>query len=65
MAEPTEFYWALVEDKAFEAHLMQVKQDRASKEAPASKGKGVKCKNTASKGDSATKVKKPQAAAKG
>ena len=25
VAKPTEFHWALVEDKAFEAHLMQVK----------------------------------------
>ena len=59
VVEPTEFHWALVKDKAFKAHLAQVKWDRASKEVPASKGKGVKHKNTASKGDSATKAKKP------
>ena len=42
-----------------------MKQDRANKEAPASKGKGVKCKNTASKGGPAPKTKKPQTAMKG
>ena len=54
-----------MEDKAFDAHLTQVQQDRANKEAPTPKGKGAKCKNPASKGDSAPKAKKPQAATKG
>ena len=62
MAEPTEFHWALAEDKAFDAHLAQVKQDWANREAPASKGKGTKCKNAASKGGSAAKAKKPRLA---
>ena len=61
----SDFHCSLLEDKAFDAHLAQVQQDRANKEAPASKGKGVKCKNTASKGGSAAKAKKPQAATKG
>ena len=65
MAEPTEFHWALAEDKAFDAHLMQVKQDRANREAPTSKGKDVKRKNAASKGGSVTRAKKPRLAAKG
>ena len=65
MAEPTEFHWALAEDKAFNAYLVQVKQDPANREAPASKGKGAKCKNVASKGGSAAKAKKPRLATKG
>ena len=65
MAKPTEFHWALEEDKAFHAHLAQVKQDWANREAPASKGKDTKHKNAASKGGSAAKVKKPRLATKG
>ena len=65
MAEPTEFHWALAEDKAFDTHLVQVKQDQAKREAPASKGKGAKHKNVASKGGSAAKAKKPKLATKG
>ena len=64
ITDPSDFHWSLLEDKAFDAHLAQVQQDRANKEvpnkeAPASRGKGVKCKNTASKGGSAPKAKKP------
>ena len=65
VTDPSDFHWSLLEDKAFNAHLAQVQQDRASKEAPVLRGKGVKCKNTASKGGSAPKAKKPQAATKG
>ena len=65
VTEPSDFHWSLLEDKAFDAHLAQVQQDRANKEAPASKGKRVKCKNTASKRSPAPKTKKPQAATKG
>ena len=46
VTEPSDLHWSLLEDKAFDAHLTWVKQDRANKEAPASKGKGVKCKNS-------------------
>ena len=44
---------------------MQVKQDRANREAPALKGKGAKHKNVASKGGSTAKAKKPKLATKG
>ena len=65
VTDPSDFHWSLLEDKAFYAHLAQVQQDRANKEAPAPKGKGAKCKKTASKGGSAPMAKKPQAATKG
>ena len=65
VAEPTDSHWSLLEDKAFDAHFAQVKQDRANKEASALKGKGMKHKNTASKEGSATKAKKPGTTAKG
>ena len=65
VAEPSDFHWSLLEDKAFDAHLAQVKQDRANSEVITSKGKGVKCKNIASKGSSTTKAKKPQTTTKG
>ena len=67
MAEPTEFHWALAEDKAFDAHLTQVKQEQANREASASaefKGKGTKHRNPASKGGSITRAKKPKLGAK-
>ena len=47
--DPSDIHLSLLEDKAFDAHLAQVQQDRDNKEAPAPRGKGVKCKNTASK----------------
>ena len=59
VTDPSDFHWSLLEDKAFDAHLAQVQQDRANKEAPTPRGKGAKCKNTASKGGSAPKTKKP------
>ena len=59
VTDPSDFHWSLLEDKAFNAHLAQVQQDRTNKEAPVLKGKGAKCKNTASKGGSAPKAKKP------
>ena len=65
VTDPSDFHWSLLEDKAFDAHLAQVQQDRAYKEAPTPKGKGAKCKNSASKGGSAPKAKKPHAATKG
>ena len=65
VTDPSDLHWSLLEDKAFNAHLAQVQKDRANKEAPAPRGKGVKCKNTASKGGTAPKAKKPQATAKG
>ena len=65
VTDPSDFHWSLLEDKAFDAHLAQVQQDRANKEAPTPKGKGVKCKNPASKGGSAPKAKKPCVATKG
>ena len=65
VTEPSDSHWSLLEDKAFDAHLTQVQQDRANKEAPTPEGKGVKCKNTASKGGSAPKTKKPWTATKG
>ena len=64
VAEPTEFHWALVEDKAFDAHLTEIKQERANREVSTSKGKGAKRKNLASKGGSIAKAKKPRLAAK-
>ena len=64
MAEPTEFHWALVEDETYDAHLTRVKQDQADKEVLASKGKGAKHKNLASKGGSIAKTKKPRLATK-
>ena len=36
MAEPTEFHWALAEDKAFDAYLTRIKQEWANREASAS-----------------------------
>ena len=59
VTDPSDFHRSLLEDKAFDAHLAQVQQDRANKEAPAPRGKGVKHKNTASKGGSVPKAKKP------
>ena len=64
MAEPSDFHRSLLEDKVFNAHLAQVGQDRANREAPASKGKGVKCKNITSRGSSTTMAKKPQTTTK-
>ena len=40
VTDPSDFHWSLLEDKAFDAHLAQVPQDRANKEAPTPKGKG-------------------------
>ena len=54
-----------MEDKTFDAQLMQVEQDWVNREAPASKGKGAKHKNVASKGGSIARAKKPRLAAKG
>ena len=65
VSDPSDFHWSLLENKAFDAHLARVQQDRANKEAPTPKGKGAKCKNPASKGGSATKAKKPCVATKG
>ena len=65
VTEPSDLHWSLLEDKTFSAHLTWVKQDRANKEAPTSKGKGVKCKNIASKEGSTPKAKKPRTATKG
>ena len=59
VTDPSDLHWSLLEDKAFDAHLAQVQQDRANKEAPTPTGKGVKCKNPAFKGGSAPKAKKP------
>ena len=64
VAEPSDSHGSLLEDKAFDAHLVQVKQERANKEAPTPKGKGVKHKNTASKGGPAAKTMKLQTTAK-
>ena len=58
VTEPSDTHWSLLWDKTFNADLAQVKQDRANKEVSAPKGKGVKCKNTASKGGSTTQAKK-------
>ena len=55
VTDPSDFHWSLLGDKAFNAHLAQVQQDRAKKEASTPKGKGAKCKNPASKGGSAPK----------
>ena len=57
VTDSSDFHWSLLEDKAFDAHLTQVQQDRANKEAPVLKGKGAKCKNTASKGGSAPRLR--------
>ena len=65
LAEPSDSHWSLLDYMAFDAHLMQVKQERANREAPTPKGKGVKLKNTASKGGPATRAKKPRTTAKG
>ena len=65
VTEPSDSHWSLLEDKAFDAHLAQVQQDRANKQAPTPKGKGVKCKNTASKGGSVPKTKKPRTTTRG
>ena len=65
VTERSDFHWSFLEDRAFDAHLAQVQKDGANKEAPAPRGKGVKRKNIASKGGSAPKAKKPQAATKG
>ena len=62
VTDSSDFHWSLLEDKAFDAHLAQVQQDGANKEA--STPKGVKCKNPASKGGSAPRVKKSHAATK-
>ena len=64
MTEPSNTHWSLLWDKTFDAHLAQVKQDRANKETPTPKGKGVKHKNTASKGGSTTQAKKLRTTAK-
>ena len=58
VTEPSDTHWSLLWDKTFDAHLAQVKQDRANKEAPTPKGRGVKHKNSASKGDFTTQAKK-------
>ena len=65
VTEPSDTHWSLLWDKTFDAHLTQVKKDRANKEAPTPKGKGVKHKNTASKGGSTTKAKKLRTSARG
>ena len=65
VTEPSDSHWSLLEDKAFDTHLAQVKLDRANREAPTPKSKGVKCKNTASKGGPATKAKKLLTTTKG
>ena len=65
VTEPSDSHWSLLEDKAFNGHLAQVKQNRANREAPTPKGKGVKHKNTASKGGPATKAKKTWTTTKG
>ena len=38
VTEPSDSHWSLLEDKAFDAHLAQVQQERANKEAPKVKG---------------------------
>ena len=65
VSEPSDTHWSLLWDKTFDTHLAQVKEDRADKEAPTPKGKGVKRRNTASKGGSANQSKKLQTTAKG
>ena len=65
VTDSSDSHWALLEDRTFDAHLTRVQQDRANKEAPTPKNKGVKCKKPASKGGSVSKVKKPCVAPKG
>ena len=65
VTDPSDSHWALLEDKTFDAHLAQVQQDRANKEAPTPKNKGVKHKKPASKGGSVSKAKKPCVVSKG